>query len=406
MNVSNNFTRKRWLVLVLYGIINLCVGALYAWSIFAVPLQAELNVGSLSMVYTVATSIGPVTMIGGGFLQRKLKVKWVLLLSGIVFGLGMLLSGFATGQGFLLITYGLGAGLGAGLAYGCTVGNAVKLFPDKRGLAGGIAAATYGGSAIMIPPIANALIERIGVMNSFRVLGAVFLVVVAVCALLVEECPEGFVPNGWTPPEGRPLSDGLHWKQMVTTPSFYVMLLLLMCGAVSGAMTISQTSAMGQQLVGMGAATAAAMVSMLAAFNAGGRIVSGMLSDKIGRIKTLMLMQCVSLAGIVLLALTEPGGYLTFGIGIACIGVGYGAFLGVFPGFTADRFGQKHQSINYGVMFIGFSIAGLIGPNVASAVHESSGSYHIAFVVAASLCVAGLVLAVVFQMVYMRGNRK
>lgn len=395
MRVNGNFTRRRWLVLVLYGIINLCVGALYAWSVFAGPLQAQLNVGSLSMVYTVATSIGPVTMIGGGFLQRKLKVRWVLLISGIMFGLGMFFSGFAKGQGFLLVTYGLGAGLGAGLAYGCTVGNSVKLFPDKRGLAGGIAAATYGGSAIIIPPIANIMIQQMGVMNSFKVLGAVFLVLVVVCSLLVEECPEGFVPDGWTPPAGQPLTEGKNWKQMVATPAFYAMLLLLLCGAVSGAMTISQTSAMGQQLVGMSAGTAAAMVSMLSAFNAGGRIVSGMLSDKIGRIKTLMLMQCVSLIGIFLLFITKNGSYLTFGIGIACIGVGYGAFLGVFPGFTADRFGQKHQSINYGVMFIGFAIAGLIGPNVASVAYLSSGNYNSAFITAAILCVIGLLLATI-----------
>lgn len=394
MRNYGNFTRRRWLVLALYGIINLCVGALYAWSVFAGPLQTQLNTGSLSMVYTVATSIGPVTMIGGGFLQRKLKVRWVLLISGLMFGLGMFLPGFATGQGFLLVTCGLGAGLGAGLAYGCTVGNSVKLFPDKRGLAGGIAAATYGGSAILIPPIANALIENVGVMTSFKVLGAVFLVLVVGCSLLVEECPEGFIPDGWTPPAGKPLTGGMNWKQMVATPDFYVMLLLLLCGAVSGAMTISQTSAMGQRLVGMSAATAA-MVSMLSAFNAGGRIVSGMLSDRIGRIRTLMLMQFVSLIGIFLLFLTKSGSYLTFGAGIACIGVGYGAFLGVFPGFTADRFGQKHQGINYGVMFIGFSIAGLIGPNAASAAYQSSGSYGTAFLTAAALCAAGLILAVI-----------
>lgn len=268
MTPNINFTRKRWLVLVLYGIINLCVGSLYAWSVFAGPLQEQLGVGSLSMVYTVATSVGPVTMISGGLLLRKLGTRWVLLLSGVVFGMGMFLSGFATGQGFLIITYGLVAGLGAGLAYGCTVGNSVKLFPDKRGLAGGIAA---------------------------------------------------------------------------------------------------------------------------------GRIVSGMLSDKIGRINTLTLMLCVSLAGIFLLFMTGIGNYLLFSIGIAAIGVGFGAFLGVFPGFTADRFGQKHQSINYGVMFIGFSIAGLIGPNVASAAYLRSGTYTTAFAVAAALCIAGLVMSLIYR---------
>lgn len=397
MTPNKNFTRKRWLVLVLYGIINLCVGSLYAWSVFAGPLQEQLGVGSLSMVYTVATSVGPITMISGGLLLRKLGTRWVLLLSGVVFGLGMFLSGFATGQGFLIITYGLVAGLGAGLAYGCTVGNSVKLFPDKRGLAGGIAAATYGGSAVLVPPIANVLIEWGGVMNSFKILGVISLLLICVCALFVEECPEEFVPTGWTPPADQILTEGKNWRQMVSTPVFYIMLFLLLCGAVSGTMTISQASAMGQQLVGMSAASAAVMVSMLSAFNAAGRIVSGMLSDKIGRINTLTLMLCVSLAGIFLLFMTGIGNYLLFSIGIAAIGVGFGAFLGVFPGFTADRFGQKHQSINYGVMFIGFSIAGLIGPNVASAAYLRSGTYTTAFAVAAALCIAGLVMSLIYR---------
>ena len=396
MNI-NNFARKRWFMLVLYGIINLCIGSLYAWSVFAGPLQEQLNVRNLSMVYTVSTSLGPVTMIAGGFLQRKLNTRWILLLSGAAYGLGILLSGFATGKGSLFLTYGLIAGLAAGLAYGCTMGNSVKMFPDKRGLAGGVAAATYGGSSVIIPPVANVLIERVGVMNSLKVLGAIFLILICVCGLMVKECPEDFVPVGWASNARKTISEGMRWSQMMKTADFYIMLGLLLCGAVSGLMTISQASAMAQKLVGMSVSAAAIMVSMLSVFNAAGRILSGMLSDKIGRIKTLMLMLLVSLAGIFLLGISSSGRVLIFAVGIASIGFGFGAFLGVYPGFTADRFGQKHQSVNYGIMFVGFAIAGLIGPSVASRAYHSSGTYGIAFAAAAALCVVGLLLASIYD---------
>ena len=141
-----------------------------------------------------------------------------------------------------------------------------------------------------------------------------------------------------------------------------------------------------------GAASAAIMVSTLSAFNAGGRVASGWLSDRIGRINTLTLMLCISLLGLFLISTSKTGSYVQFAIGMASIGLGYGAFLGVFPSFTADRFGQKHQSVNYGIMFIGFSIAGLTGPNIASAVYAGTGSYQPAFLLAAALCFIGLIL--------------
>ena len=398
MSSAVNFTKRRWRVLLLYGIINLCVGGLYAWSVFAIPLQQRLGVESLSLVYTLSTSIGFVPMIIGGTLQQKVGTKRLLLVSGVMFGVGMILSGIVGNQIALMITYGLLCGLGAGLAYGCTVGNAVKLFPDKRGLAGGISAATYGGSAIILPPIATVLIEKLQVTWAFRVLGIVFLVVICICALLVEECPANFVPDGWTPPTGQKnLTESKSPKQMVTTPVFYIMLLLLLCGAVSGSMMISQASPMAQNLAQMPVAMASMMVSILSLFNVLGRVISGMLSDKIGRINTLTIILVCSLIGLVLLSTSSAGAFLHFGAGLSIVGFGFGTFLGVFPGFTADQFGPKHQSINYGIMFIGFALAGLIGPNVASAVFVSSGTYSLAFYVGMALCVVGILLSVLFR---------
>ena len=321
-----------------------------------------------------------------------------------MFGLCMLAASFTSGFWPFFITYGLGCGLAIGLAYGCAVSKSVQMFPDRRGLAGGIAAATYGGSAVIVPPIANWMIIHFGVLTAFRSLAVVTLIIICVCGFFVEDCPEDFIPDGWTPPAAQSPIGGMNWREMVATPHFYVMLLLLLCGAISGTTVVSQASSMAQRLVGMGTAAAAIMVSTLSAFNAGGRVVSGLLSDKFGRINTLTGMILVSLAGLFLISTAKEGTYAQFAIGMAAIGLGYGAFLGVFPSFTADCFGQKHQSVNYGIMFIGFSIAGLSGPNIATATYASKGSYQPAFLTAASLCVVGLVLAQICRKMLARKN--
>lgn len=294
-------------------------------------------------------------MISGGFLQRTFGTRKILMFSGLLYGLSMLAASCSSSFGGFFLSYGFGCGLAIDLAYGAAVSNSVQLFPDRRGLAGGIAAATYGGSAVIVPPIANAMIIRFGAIASFRALGVVILVVISFCGFFIEECPENFVPEGWSPPQNQSPSMGLNWKQMISTPLFFVMLLLLLCGAISGTTVVSQASIMAQRLVGMGTASAATMVSVLSALNAGGRVGSGWLSDKIGRVNTLTLMLCVSLLGLFLISTAKTGAYAQFAVGMAAIGLGYGAFLGVFPGFTADHFGQKHQSVCQSGLF-GFSI--------------------------------------------------
>ena len=139
-----NLTKKRWIILVASCLINLCIGSLYAWSVFATPMAEYLTmitgneVKGLAIIFTIANSVGPVTMISGGAINDKLGPKWVIFIGGLLFGGGMILSGFATSIGMLTMTYGLGVGLGVGMVYGCTVSNSVKFFPDRKGLIGGI----------------------------------------------------------------------------------------------------------------------------------------------------------------------------------------------------------------------------------------------------------------------------
>ena len=184
---------------------------------------------------------------------------------------------------------------------------------------------------------------------------------------------------------------------MLHTPVFYVMLAILVCGAFSGLMLISQASNMAQQMVGMTAEAAAIVVSVLALFNVAGRVVSGWLSDKIGRIRTLEIAFLIAVAGLAMLLLSNGNVALFYG-GISFVGFCFGSLMGIYPGFTADRFGQKHNSVNYGIMFIGFALAGLFGPMSMNLMYQKSGSYQPAFIASMVLAVIGILLAQVYKM--------
>lgn len=403
-------TKKRWIILIASCFINLCIGSIYAWSVFAAPMAEYLSSatgltltpGSLAIAFTITNSVGPITMITGGRINDKFGPKKVIFVGGLLFGGGMILSGFAQSVGFLVLTYGIITGLGTGMVYGCTISNSVKFFPDKRGLVGGITTAAYGLSSVIIPPIANALITKTGVTAAFKIIGIGFLIIVCVSSFFIDKCPAGFVPEGWTPSTSNVSTTNKNdkdWKGMLTSPIFYVMIILLMCGAFYGLMCTSQASPVAQKMIGMSAAAATTVVSVLALFNTAGRIVAGYISDKIGRINTLASAFVLSIVGLALLYVSGEGDVVTFYIGISIIGLCFGSLMGVFPGFTADQFGVKNNSVNYGIMFIGFAVAGYFGPTIMNNVYNADGSYQRAFIIAGALGIAGLVMSFIYRIV-------
>ncbi|MFK4302003.1 OFA family oxalate/formate antiporter-like MFS transporter [Paenibacillus sp. RC254] len=409
-------TKKRWIILIASCFINLCIGSIYAWSVFSAPMAEylssvtglSLTPGNLAIAFTITNSVGPITMISGGWINDRFGPKKVIFVGGLLFGGGMILSGFATSVGYLVLAYGIILGLGTGMVYGCTISNSIKFFPDKRGLVGGITTAAYGISSVIIPPIANSLISRSGVTSAFIIIGIAFLIIVCAASFFIEKCPSDFVPAGWTPKTvnvGRSIQNDKDWKGMLSSPLFYIMILLLMCGAFAGLMCTSQASPIAQKMIGMSAAAATTVVSVLALFNTGGRIVAGYISDKIGRINTLAFSSVFSVIGLTLLYFSGEGSVLTFYIGISVIGLCFGALMGVFPGFTADQFGVRNNSVNYGIMFIGFATAGYFGPSIMSHVYSTDSSYQRAFVIAAVLGITGLVLTFVYKLAA-RKNQK
>ena len=384
-----NLTKKRWIILIASCFINLCIGSIYAWSVFASPMAEYLSAltgttftaGTLAIVFTVTNSVGPITMITGG---------------------RMILAGYSKSLPMLILTYGVILGLGVGMVYGCTISNSIKFFPDKRGLVGGVTTAAYGLSSVIIPPIANSIINAFDVTMAFKSIGVAFLIIVCVSSFFIEKCPSNFVPEGWTPPanlDNKLNKNDKDWREMLSSPIFYVMITLLTCGAFYGLMCTSMASALAQNMIGMTSASAAIGVSILALFNTAGRIVAGYISDKIGRINTLSMAFIISIVGLFCLAISSQGDIVKFYIGISIVGVCFGAFMGVFPGFTVDQFGAKNNSVNYGIMFIGFAFAGYIGPTVMKNVYAYYGDYKRAFIIGIVMALVGLGLTFVYRFV-------
>lgn len=412
-----NFTKKRWIVLIASCFINLCIGSLYAWSVLAGPMAeylsqlngVKLTARDLSIVFVIANAVGPITMIAGGKVNDTFGPKMVVFIGGLMFGGGMFLSGFAHSVGFLIFTYSLLLGLGLGMVYGTTISTSIKFFPDKRGLVGGLTTATFGISSVIIPPIASAIMASTGPTAAFKIIGVVFAVIVCGSAFFIEKCPADFVPDGWTPPVPTGKAKAAvnkDWKGMLSTPIFYIMIVILTCGAFAALMFIPLASPIAQKMIGMSAPAATAVVSTLALFNVLGRVLAGTVSDKIGRINTLTLAYVLSIFALVLMYISGEGTVTIFYIAICIIGISFGSFMGVFPGFTADQFGPKNNSVNYGIMFIGFAVAGTIGPIILNKIFDASGSYQNAFLFAMAISVGGLLLTFLYRGVHKKQSNK
>jgi MFS family permease len=405
MNNSMNITTSRWIILGASCFINLCIGSLYSWSVFVAPMADYLSsvtgrtIVSLSIVFTIANCVGPVTMISGGYINDKVGPKWLIRFGALIFCGGMIFSGFAKTPGMLIIGYGLGVGLGNGVIYGCNVSNTIKFFPERRGLVGGLTSACYGISSILMPPIASQLINNWGVTATFKILGMCIFALILSASLLIKACPLNFKPEGRVSPQANTVTSEYNkkWTEMIMDPGFYIMFMVLLCGAFSGIMVISQASPIAQNMVGLSSTAAAFAVSMLAFSNTLGRVMAGYMSDKLGIIKTIVVVFIITFIGQMILYFGENAKTVQFYAGIISIGFAFGSIMGIFPGFTVARFGPKNNSVNYGIIFIGFAVAGYFGPTIMSSFYSRENSYQPAFLAAAGLALVGLGLTLFFH---------
>lgn len=392
---------NRWLILLSGVLINMCVGASYAWSVYQKPLidMFKWSTNEVSLAFTLSFGLVPLAMIIAGRFQDRQGPKRVIFLGGIIYSLGIIGTGFTTSLSSLYMTYGVLCGLGIGTIYTCTVANTVKFFPDKRGLASGLVVAGFASGAVILAPLSSALIEAYGVLTTFKLLGCAYLLIISVCTLLVETAPPDYRPAGWNPPvpsAAAIVGTDKNWREMLVDPTFYILWGMYTIGCVSGLMVIGHASPIAQEVIKLDSQTAAMAVGFLALANTGGRILWGWVSDKIGRYNAVMIM--FILAGVTMFAMTKVSTFLPFMAVLMTVGLCYGGVMGVFPSTTADMFGSKNLGVNYGIIFTAFGAAAVIGPRLASHFKElNSGDYNQAFLISAGLSIIGILLTCIAQ---------
>ena len=394
---------NRWIPVIASLMIQMCLGTAYIWSVFQSYLikgpstpDALFNWPATHGTLAYALLLGVLTVgstIGGRILDKLKDAKLVIILAGIIMGIGFFLVQFTTEATpwMLWLSYGILGGFGMGMAYTTTIATCQKWFPDKRGFVTGIIVAALGFGGLVFTPVTEALIKNIGVLKTFAVLGVLFVVVTLIGAFFIKSPPEGFKPEGWTPPAPKDgiIAQNFTPLEVLKMPQFYMVTLAFMFATAAGSMMIPMAKILGLQPdSGLSKGAAIAGVMIITGCNSFGRLFWGGVSDRIGRKKTLLTLMVI--AGISIVCVSLVKGYLMLGL-IAIIGFSYGGFLGVFPALTADFWGTKNVAQIYGMVLLGFGV-GAVASSYTIAYFSKTKSFSTAFIIAALASLIGFVI--------------
>jgi MFS family permease len=379
-------------IVVLAGFaINLAFGVLYAWSIFAKQLVDvyQWQSADASLPYTVAILCFAATMLPAGYLQDRFGARQIATLSGILTGLGLLLSGFWLTPTGLRITFGMFAGIGIGLGYASATPVAIKWFsPEKKGMITGFVVAGFGLSTLYMAPLANYLLNTIGLANAFKLLGVLFLCIVTILAQLLI-APQTASESEAVPAQGSPKTGHNLFKQLLSSTDFYRLWLILLCGSMGGLMIIGHLSKIAATQSGHNFGFI--LVACTAIFNASGRPIAGMLSDKYGRYATLLVI--FALEGTAFFGFNRFDSFGALLFGAAIVTFCYGSLFAIIPSLASEYFGRANLGTSYGLLFSAWGIAGLFGPMLAGKLFDLYHSYTLSYQIAMSLCMIGAVVS-------------
>ncbi|MBM3315959.1 OFA family MFS transporter, partial [candidate division WOR-3 bacterium] len=440
-------TFNRWWIVAGALLVQLCLGAVYAWSVFRDPIRDLLGIrlAEAQLPFSFVLVFFALATVLGGRLQDKLGPRVVAIAGGALLGLGMIVASLSPGIAGMVVGYGVISGIGIGFAYVCPIAAGVKWFPDKRGLISGLSVAGFGAGALIVGPLAQNLMRSIGaarqptaelltrlssklapaftdtlalktaltasdsaaavnsaglaeaaaraavlplgVQPTFLYLGIAYIVIVAIGALILRNPPPGYRPAGWNPPQpaaGAPAKTDYTAGQVLATWQFWLIWLLYFCGAGTGLMMIGQTAPIGKEMAGLTPQVAAVGVSVLAIFNALGRILWGRVSDSIGRTRTLFIIYLINGLAVFSYFLI-PALPFWYWVGIALVGMTFGGYLAIYPAVNADFYGTKNSGVNYGLIFTAYGFGGLSGNLLAPIVKQATNNYNLAFILSGAL---------------------
>jgi OFA family oxalate/formate antiporter-like MFS transporter len=393
--------RGRWGLVIIGMIINLCLGTIYSWSVFVGPLTAyfsglgqTVTASEILLPFSVFLAFFAIAMpLTGKYIDRH-GPRNITIAGGILTGLGWLLASTVTSVWMLYVVYGIIGGIGVGITYGVPVAVSARWFPDRRGTAVGLTLLGFGFSAFLTANIAGLLIAGTGVMNTFRIFGIAFIILIILLALPLRFPAAGWKPSGWTAPVPRPGEEICECDRsaMVRTSAFYGLWVCYFIGCLAGLMAISIAKPVGTE-IGIEAALATFLVGIFAIFNGGGRPLFGALTDRFTpRSTALLTFVLIAVASVLLWQVPSVPVYiLAFSILWGCLG----GWLAIAPTATGAYFGTCDYPRCYGVVFLAYGAGAIAGPQLAGFIKGTTGVYLAVFPYVLVLAVIGIVVALV-----------
>jgi MFS family permease len=377
--------------------INLALGILYTWSIFKLEIKESIlsgdgrfnwDMASLNDPFAVCCLMFTLGMIAAGRLQDKVNPRLTAIFGGLLTGIGLLATSQSTILANWILGFGILTGLGLGFGYASATPPAIKWFPaSKTGMIAGLVVAGFGLASVYIAPTASYLISKFGIDQTMMIFGVAFLIVVCGLAMLLVNPPQGYKPEEPSAEKVKKIgpvvkTEELPPSETVKTKTFFQLWFMFFVGAGAGLIIIGSVAGMAKESMG---SLAWVVVALMAVGNAGGRIVAGIVSDRIGRPRTLFIM--FALQGVIITSLIFIGESqaLLLVLAATLIGFNYGTNLSLFPSATKDYFGLKNFGINYGLVFSAWGIGGFIFPRVSQMIVAQTGSSEAAYILAAFL---------------------
>jgi MFS transporter, OFA family, oxalate/formate antiporter len=408
-------TKNRWLIALSAIAIHLSIGGAYAYSIYKKPLVESMgwSLTDVTLAFTIMMGLaGSSAAMFGKFVERSGPKKSAIV-AAVLFGLGQAGSGLSVAIDSLplfLLTYGLLSGLGLGIGYIAPVSTLVKWFPDRRGLATGMAVLGFGTGALITAPVAASLMESIGIPTTFYILGACYFLLMILGAFYIAPPKEGWMPDGMK----KDIATGkkevkedlaqLTAKEAVKTKHFWMLWTMMLINTSAGIMMISVASPMAQEVVGLSVAAAAAMVGIMGIFNGGGRLGWAAASDYIGRPTVFMIFFIIQIVAFWLLPSTTNT--LVFQILILLVVSCYGGGFSNLPAFIGDLFGTKQLGAIHGYLLTTWSMGGVFGPMLVTYIKESTGSYIPVFYVFNALILFAFLISIWLRLDIKKAKRK
>ena len=398
MEISS-LKREGYKVLLAGLFINLTIGVLYSWSVISKALIADYGWSSseASLPYSVAIMVWGTTLLIAGRLQDKIGPRKVVTLGVILTGAGLIISGLVQSTSMITASFGILVGSGIGFAYATVTPPALKWFhPSKKGMVTGIVVSGMGLASLYIAPSTTKLLQIFGISKTFLILGTFILAVAVPLAQLIKNPPQGYIPEEPVQKSTKEKkispaieSRDFNRREMMHTKQFYMFWIMFAFASSAGLMIIGNIATIAKTQASV--ENGFFLVGLLAIFNASGRLIGGSLSDKIGRLKTMMIFFAIQ--AINMLIFSTYTSTLGISIGTAIAGLSYGSLLCLFPSVIADYYGVKNFGANYGVLFTAWGVSGVIGPIIAGTVVDMTGSFTLSYTISSVLLGIALVMA-------------